>query len=99
MARWLAAQPLNSFTDPASDNNIEDQVVVLVIAALGEPALALDYFERIGLVFGNTMDWAVPLQELDPIRCEPRFRAIVARLQTTDPRFDQLCGATAKAAP
>ena len=91
MAQRLAALGFNTVTDPTSGNLLEDHVVPLLIVELGEPALALDWIERTSRHFGNSMDWSVMLPGLDPIRCEPRFRAVVARMRTTDPRFEAVC--------
>ncbi len=92
LARKLAALPFNSTVDPASGNAFEDHVVALLLMLLDERALALDYIERDAGSLGNTMDWAVMLPQMDPIRCEPRFVAVVKRLKTTDPRYVKVCG-------
>jgi hypothetical protein len=47
--------------------------------------------ERMSDHLGNTIDWAVMLPAMDPIRCEPRFKAMVARLKTTDPYAPSVC--------
>lgn len=52
----------------------------------------MDYIERDAGNLGNTMDWAVMLPQMDPIRCESRFVAVVKRLKTTDPRYSKVCG-------
>jgi hypothetical protein len=91
LARKLAALPFNSTVDPASGNAFEDQIVALVLVLLDEHALALDYIERDAGNLGNTIDWAVMLPQMDPIRCEPRFVAVVKKLKTTDPRHATEC--------
>ncbi len=91
LARKLAALPFNSTVDPASGNAFEDQIVALVLVLLDEHALALDYIERNAGNLGSTMDWAVMLPQMDPIRCEPRFVTVVKKLKTTDPRHATEC--------
>lgn len=91
LAMRMAALPFNSIVDPASGNGLEDQIVALVLMMLDEPGLALDFIERNAQNLGNTMDWAVMLPQMDPIRCEPRFVAVVQKLQTTDPRYAKAC--------
>ncbi|MEO6155953.1 MAG: hypothetical protein ABIP16_09535 [Thermomonas sp.] len=92
LAVRMAALPFNSNVDKGSGNGLEDQVVALVLVLLEEHALALDYIERNAGNLGSTMDWAVMLPQMDPIRCEPRFVAVVAKLKTTDPRHATVCG-------
>jgi hypothetical protein len=48
--------------------------------------------ERMADNLGNTMDWAVMLPALNPIRCEPRFIDVVKKLKTHDPYFAKVCG-------
>lgn len=92
LAVRMAALPFNSNVDNASGNALEDQAVALVLMLLGEHALALDYIERNAGNFGTTMDWAIMLPQMDPIRCEPRFLAVVKRLKTSDPHAAKVCG-------
>ena len=91
LALRLAALPYSSGIDGASGNMLEDQVVAAVLMMLDERALALDYIERMANRFGNTMDWAVMLPQMDPIRCEPRFVAVVRKLKTHDPYYAKVC--------
>ncbi|WP_158637124.1 tetratricopeptide repeat protein [Arenimonas daejeonensis] len=91
VARELAALPFNSNVIPGSGNSMEDQIVALVLVLLGEHALALDYVERISGELGNTMDWGVMLPGMDPIRCDPRFQAVVAKLGAKDPHAATVC--------
>ncbi|WP_439640599.1 hypothetical protein [Nevskia sp.] len=94
--KW-AALPFNSQADPASGNTLEDQVIAALLMMLGEPKLALDYIERIAIETGASMDWAVMLPAMDPIRCEPRFAAVIQNLKTHDPYAAKVCAA--KGAP
>ncbi len=82
---------MTSKFDPASGNSLEGYDMPLVLVLLGENALALDYVERLAGELGGTADWAVMLPALDPIRCEPRFIAVVERLKTTDPHAEKVC--------
>ncbi|WP_293388817.1 hypothetical protein [Nevskia sp.] len=91
LAVKMAALPFNSQADPASGNTLEDQVIAALLMMLGEPGLALDYIERIAGEIGASMDWAVMLPAMDPIRCEPRFAAVIQDLRTHDPYASKVC--------
>ncbi len=86
LAVAMAAQTMGSNVQPGSGNVFEDHILAALIVLLGEPGLALDYMERISTVPGNSVDWAIRFPVMDPLRCTPRFRALVAQLRTTDPR-------------
>jgi tetratricopeptide (TPR) repeat protein len=91
LALTLSKLPFNSQVDADSGNALEDPMVAAALMMLEEHALALDYMERIAGNLGNTMDWAIMLPAMDPVRCEPRFRALVKQLKTTDPHFAKVC--------
>ena len=91
LAVRMAALPFNSNVDKVSGNALEDHTVALVLMLLDEHALALDYIERNAGNLGTTMDWAIMLPQMDPIRCEPRFAAVVQNLKTHDPRHATVC--------
>ena len=93
LAVRYAALPFNSNLDPGSSNALQDYDLAGLIVQLGEPALALDFLERdaIGELSGYA-DWAIMLPAVDPIRCEPRFIAVIKRMKTTDPYYAKLCG-------
>ena len=91
LALKLAALPFNSNVIPGSGNALEDQMVAAVLMMLKEPRLALDYIEKNAGNFGNSMDWAVHLPLMDPIRCEQRFKAALLRLRSGDPAAAKLC--------
>ena len=93
LAIKLAALPFNSNVIPGSGNTLEDQMVAAALMMLGERELALDYVERNAAIFGNTMEWAVHLPLMDPIRCEPRFKAVLVRIRSSDPAAAKLCAA------
>lgn len=81
----------NSKFDPASGNALEGYDMPSVLMLLGERELALAYIEHLAGNLGGTVDWAVMLPAMDPIRCEPRFVAVVERMKTTDPHFAKAC--------
>lgn len=91
LAQKLAALGFNSGLQQGSGNALEDHVVAAVLALLGQNDLALDYVERMSRELGSTMDWAIMLPTLDPIRCEPRFKAVVERMKTHDPYAAKVC--------
>ncbi len=91
LAVRMSALPLRSRLDASSGNALEDYHVATVLMLLGEGQLTLDYVDRLSREVGNEMDWAIMSPALDPIRCEPRFRAIVERLKTSDPYEKTVC--------
>lgn len=99
LAVRYAALPYNSKFDPASGNSLEGYDMPSVLMLLGENALALEYVEHLAGQLGGTADWAIMLPALNPIRCEPRFKAVVARLKTTDPHAARVCGKSAAPPP
>ena len=90
-ARRLADFPINSNLDRGSGNALPGDVVTALLMLLGERELALDYLERLAGVPNGYADWTIMLPVLDPIRCEPRFVAVVERLKTTDPHAAKVC--------
>jgi TolB-like protein len=58
---------------------------------LGEPKLALGYLEKLAAEVGGTADWAVMSPALNPIRCEPRFVAVIEKIKTTVPYAAKIC--------
>jgi TolB-like protein len=82
----MAAQPMGSNVQPGSGNAFEDQVLAALLVVLGENELAIDYMDRVSRVPGSSTDWAIRFPALDPLRCNPRFQAMVVRLRTNDPR-------------
>lgn len=91
LALRYAALPANSQLDPASGNALQDYDLVAVIVLLGEPERALSHLERNAGTTGGFADWATMLPAMDPIRCEPRFIAVVKKMRTTDPYYAQVC--------
>ncbi len=91
LATRMAALAYGSNVVADSGNVFEDQVVSVLLVMLHEPELAMDYMARIATVQGASIDWAIRLPQMDPLRCNPRFRAIVASLKTTDPVAAKTC--------
>jgi len=90
-ARRLADFPINSYLDRGSGNALPGDVVPAVLMLLGERELALENLERLAGVPNGHAEWTITLPVLDPIRCEPRFMAVVERLRTTDPHAAKVC--------
>ena len=91
LALWLAALPHYSHIDPSSRNALQAYHIPPVLVLLGERDLALSYMERIERDLGTDVYWAIMLPAMDPIRCEPRFTALVKKLKTTDPYAAKVC--------
>jgi TolB-like protein len=102
--RRAAAQRLGAFTgrsslDPTSGNIFATAETPALLVLLGAPDLALDYLERSVDEPENTAtppEWPMMLPALDPIRCTPRFKELVQRLKTRDPRAATVCADRAK---
>ena len=91
LALRMSVLPLRSRLVASSGNALEDYHVASVLMLLGEGQLALDYVDRLSRELGNEMDWALMSPALNPIRCEPRFVAVVKRLKTFDPHATKVC--------
>jgi TolB-like protein/Flp pilus assembly protein TadD len=92
LALRYASLPFKSNLDPGSGNNLEDFHLAPLLVMLGERDIALDYLERFSSKVGSTAEWSIMLPAMDPIRCEPRFVAVVRKLGTHDPHFSKVCG-------
>ncbi len=90
-ARNLMAFPERSWRDPKSGNLFSDLDVPVLLVMLGEPGQALDYVDRASHSTPIDLAWGVLMPSLDPIRCEPRFIAAVARIHIVDRRAARLC--------
>lgn len=91
LALRYAALAANSYLDPASGNALLGDEIPIVLMLLGEHELALSYLERLAGEMDSRADWAVMLPVMDPIRCDPRFVAIIQRLKTSDPYAAKVC--------
>jgi TolB-like protein/Tfp pilus assembly protein PilF len=97
--RRVAAQRLAAYTgrsslDPTSGNIFSNAETPALLVLLGAPDLALDYLERSvdePESSATLPEWPMMLPALDPIRCTPRFKALVERLKTRDPRAATVC--------
>jgi len=93
LAVRYAALPFNSNLQPGSGNALQDYDLVGLIVQLDEPGLALEFLEREAKTgINGYADWAMMLPAVDPIRCEPRFIAVVKKMKTTDPYYAKVCG-------
>jgi TolB-like protein/Tfp pilus assembly protein PilF len=92
LALRYAALPMNSALDSTSGNTFLGYEIPVVLMLLGERELTLSYLERLAGELGGHADWAVMMPAMDPIRCDPRFVAIVQRMKTTDPYAPKVCG-------
>jgi TolB-like protein/Flp pilus assembly protein TadD len=90
-ARRLVDFPINSNLDRASGNAFPGDFVLAVLMLLGERELALGYLERLAEEPAGFADWTIMWPMMDPIRCEPRFVAVVEKLKTTDPHAAKVC--------
>jgi len=99
VARRLAAFSARSVLDPRSGNVLGSLETPPVLVMLGEPQLALDYLEKIGTLSRDSdvlPEWPLMLPALDLIRCTSRFKAMVERLNTRDPRAATVCAGGTK---
>jgi len=98
-AQRLAAFSARSSLDPTSGNIFTTAETPALLVLLGAPELALDYLERSvdePESTTNLPEWPMMLPALDPIRCTPRFKMLIERLKTQDPRAATVCAAGAK---
>ena len=89
--RYLAFEP-DSAVKPGTGNTLTSYDIAVVIMLLGEHGLTQDYLDRLASQDGGLAEWAVPVPIMDPIRCDPRFIAVVQRVQMQDPYFAKVCG-------
>ena len=89
--RYLAFEP-DSALKPGTGNILTSYDIPIVIMLLGEPGLTLDYLERLAPRDGGLAEWAIGVPIMDPIRCDPRFVAMVESLKTRDARAGKVCG-------
>lgn len=91
VAERLSSFRYNSNLDPASGDILNGYQIAAVLMMLGERELTLKYLERLAGELGGVAEWAMILPVMDPIRCDPRFVAIIQRLKTTDPYAAKVC--------
>ncbi len=59
---------------------------------LGELGLTQDYRKRLASQDGGLAEWAIAVPIMDPIRCDPRFVALVESLKMKDLHAEKVCG-------
>ena len=91
LARFYATLPINSRLDATSGNAFVDGDIPEILILLGEQELALRFIERLAAQADSGADYTVMMPAMDPIRCEPRFVAVVKKLKTHDPRHATVC--------
>ncbi len=92
VAARLAAFSDQSVVDPDSENVFQNNQVPSLLVLLGENELALARMEKLARDDSlSGVEWAIMAPALDPIRCDPRFVAVVTKMQTTDPHFARVC--------
>ena len=92
VAERLAAFPTLAYLEPGSGSIYTYYETPAVLVMLGEPGLALDYLER-HATQETTAEWPLMIPALDPIRCEPRFTALITKLKTVDLHAARVCRA------
>jgi adenylate cyclase len=95
LARRLTAFPARSHLDPGSGNIFSNAEMPALLMLLGSRDLALGYIERQAADPFLTPEWAMMLPAVDPIRCDPRFRAVAKKLAVNDLRAAKMCTKTA----
>lgn len=91
LAQRLSSFRYNSHLDSSSGNMFNGYTIAALLMMLGERELTLSYLETLAGELGGVAEWAMILPVMDPIRCDPRFVAIIQRLQTKDPYFATVC--------
>ena len=92
-AQKLAATPSRSWTDPGSGNLMTNFDIPALLLLLDEKELALRYIDAQADEVGNVnIAWALLMPALDPIRCDPRFRAAIVKVYAKDLRAATICG-------
>jgi TolB-like protein/Tfp pilus assembly protein PilF len=90
VAQRLAAFPTLSYLNAGSGSIFSYYETPSVLVKLGEPGLALDYLAR-HAARESTAEWPLMIPALDPIRCGPRFKALIKQLNTVDPHAARVC--------
>ena len=93
LASRYATFDIDSALKQGTGNTLTSYDIALVIMLLGEHGLTLDYLERLAGEDHGLADWAAQIPIMDPIRCDPRFLAVVENLKMTDAHAAKVCGA------
>ena len=92
LAIRLSSFGYQSAYEAGSGNVFDVQEIPMLLVLLGEAPMAMPYLERFVDHDANTkVPLAVMPVYMDPIRCDPRFVAIVQRLRTFDSRYARVC--------
>ncbi|HQX26252.1 MAG TPA: tetratricopeptide repeat protein, partial [Pseudomonadota bacterium] len=91
LARRLAASGWQASFERDSGVLLYAAETPAVLVALDRGELALDFLERLDGETGDEFAWAMVLPALDPIRCDPRFVALVERRKIRDPHWQRVC--------
>jgi TolB-like protein/Flp pilus assembly protein TadD len=92
LAEDYASLAYDSGSDPDSNNALSNYFIPSILLLLGEPELSLDYLESLTNEPGSPPNWAAVFPMMDPVRCEPRFIAVVKKIKLNDPHFAKVCG-------
>jgi len=93
LASRYATFDIDSALKQGTGNTLTSYDIAVVIMLLGEHGLTLDYLERLAGEDHGLADWAAQIPIMDPIRCDPRFLAVVENLKMTDAHAAKVCGA------
>ncbi len=91
LARRLAVSEATASLERDSGVLLFAPATPALLVAMDRGELALDHLDRLGSTSTDDVTWAIVLPALDPIRCDPRFVALVERLETRDPHWQRVC--------
>jgi hypothetical protein len=91
LAQRLAGTPFRAWFEDGSGYLFTDFEIPALLVLLGEPDAALHYLAGAAEVADFDFDGILFDPQLDPIRCDPRFAAIMTRRGRHDVRADQVC--------
>jgi len=91
LARRLAASGWQASFERDSGVLLYAAETPALLVALDRGELALDFLERLDGETGDEFAWAMVLPAIDPIRCDPRFVALVERRKIRDPHWQRVC--------
>jgi len=79
-----AEKVLNDLIDSTKNGSIPSTYIIFIYAALGEKEKALDWLERMYEEGSHNMLFIKTDFEFDPLRSEPRFQAILKKMNLAD---------------
>ena len=92
LAQRLAASGSRDFMERDKGVVLNSIGIPPMLMALGRSDLALAYLERMAGEASDVTDWSMFMPGLDPVRCDPRFVALVEQRHARDPRWQRACG-------